>query len=697
MIKLFNDTAEQTADGAKDSATRRVVPALLAAVLVFMAGLALMAYLDHANLTKHQNAQASEVRQQLSLLKNRLESALDQRLFLGQGMEALVRSQHDISPAEFDAISRILLAGRTGVRSIALTRNNVVTHVFPLHGNRQTLGSNLLARPELANVVMEAVAKRSVMMAGPYSLDQGGLGLAAITPVFLHAGQRGQPEFWGLVSVIIEADTIFDEAGFRTAADRIGIRAAVRGRDGLGAGGGMVWGEPSLFDEHPITIDIDVPGGKWRLAAIPLQGWSLDYPSRLSFWSGGASLTALISFLSAVLILAAFRSRIQVEGRDAVKRELTESEERFRRLAEAAWEGLVIHDWAHIYDFNTRLVEMTGYAPDDIKRMSVLELVHPEDRAKFQNASGDVAAGQSEVRLCCKDKHEIVAEARGADLFFRGRVLHVTSLRDVTKTKEAEKALVTARDAAQMANRVKSEFLANMSHELRTPLNAVLGFSDIMEQELLGPLGTPRYKTFAHDIQVSARHLLDIINDILDISRVEAGTMDLYETIFDPVSVARSSLRLLEARALKTHCTLVLDLPDESLPAVVGDQRRIKQILLNLLSNAVKFTPEGGKVTLTLRQNPDESLLFRVTDTGIGMSPQDIQKAMTPFMQVDSGMNRRQEGTGLGLPLAQSMIEMHGGTMTVESEPGKGTSVGFFLPAERVRRAKSALQPGHSS
>jgi PAS domain S-box-containing protein len=684
MVKLFDNMAEpSSAARAHELAPQRALPALLTAALIFLSGLGGMAYLDQVNLTRHQEAEAASVRAKLRLLQNRLETSLGQRLFLSHGLEALARSQPDISTADFEHVARIMLVGQTGVRGLMLAHNNTVGHIFPQESNRTSMGINLLNRPDQADAIREAVSKRKTILAGPFTLVQGGHAIATRTPIFIPA-TGVQTDYWGLVSVIIEVDSIFDEAGFRQASDRENIRVAAKGRDGKGSMGGMVWGEPTIFDEMPVTADMEVPGGKWRLAAIPHAGWSEDYPERQSFWGIGLGGLLASSLLSAIAVLAFHRFRGQFQGREAVKKELTESEERFRRLAEAAWEGLVIHDWAHIYDFNTRLVEMTGYAPEEIRRMSLLDLVVPQDREKLQRPNSDAGAGQHEISLRCKSGRNLIAETRGADLFFRGQVLHVTSLRDITQTKEAEKALVMARDAAQMANRVKSEFLANMSHELRTPLNAILGFADIMEQELLGPLGAPRYKGYAHDIQVSANHLLAIINDILDISRVEAGTMDLYETRFEPTGVAHSCLRLLDARAAKNKCELILDLPEDPLPQILADERRMKQILLNLLSNAVKFTPEGGSITLRLRLMADGGLLFAVQDTGIGMSTEDMQKALTPFMQVDSGMNRKQEGTGLGLPLAKNMIEMHGASMSLESEPQKGTTVSFTLPPNRV-------------
>lgn len=223
-----------------------------------------------------------------------------------------------------------------------------------------------------------------------------------------------------------------------------------------------------------------------------------------------------------------------------------------------------------------------------------------------------------------------------------------------------------------------------MSHELRTPLNAIIGFSTILRDEMYGPIGNEKYKEYASDIHDSGAHLLSMINDILDLSKIESGNFTLSEDVFDFAKVVNNSVRIIRERAQTAGLHLVTQLPDR-LPRVFGDERTIKQILLNLLSNAVKFTPEHGTVTLSAQINPFGQLVVRVKDTGIGMKPEDIPKAMTPFMQVDNSLARKYQGTGLGLPLTKTLIELHGGTFGLESELGKGTTAIITLPKERLQ------------
>ena len=244
-----------------------------------------------------------------------------------------------------------------------------------------------------------------------------------------------------------------------------------------------------------------------------------------------------------------------------------------------------------------------------------------------------------------------------------------------------QEELAAAREAAEASSRAKSEFLANMSHELRTPLNAIIGFSEIIKVGMHGPLNA-RYRDYAGDIFESGIHLLGLINDILDLSKLEARQFELCEEGMDVGETIESAMRLVEEQARKGKIELSEDVP-EALPLIRADNRRIRQIVINLLSNAVKFTPEGGRVRISAVRK-DGGLAITVSDTGIGMAEDQIAKALEPFGQINSMLSRRFEGTGLGLPLAKKLIELHGGTLSIESTVGAGTAVTVELPPERI-------------
>jgi PAS domain S-box-containing protein len=273
-----------------------------------------------------------------------------------------------------------------------------------------------------------------------------------------------------------------------------------------------------------------------------------------------------------------------------------------------------------------------------------------------------------------------------------GRVHRVISVSlDITRRKAAERRLTqaqaeleAAKESAEAANRAKTNFLANMSHELRTPLNAILGFSEVMEKEMLGPIGTQRYREFAAGIHKSGTMLLQLINDVLDMAKIEAGRHELRREWIDLRDVAGDALLVVRQRAEAAGLALNVRMPDD-LPPFYADQRAVGQILVNLLTNAVKFTPRGGSVTLRI-DSAEDRVTLAVADTGVGIPRDMLDLLGTPFLQVQSSMTRSHEGTGLGLALIKSLVALHGGTLKIDSEEGRGTTVTVTLPRDTRQR-----------
>ncbi len=286
--------------------------------------------------------------------------------------------------------------------------------------------------------------------------------------------------------------------------------------------------------------------------------------------------------------------------------------------------------------------------------------------------------------LPCLVSSNQLYDTSGALILSYANILDVTEMNAYKARLESKnRELIAANEKAEFANRTKSEFLAAMSHELRTPLNAIIGFSEIIKEETFGPVGSVQYRSYAEDINESGQHLLDLINDILDLSKVESGADEMHEEQIDIREVIESVVTMVKGRAQKGGVKLELEVPDHP-PALRADNRKLKQILVNLLSNAIKFTGPGETVILRIWCRTGSGYVIQIADTGIGIALDDIPKALAPFQQIDGELSRKYEGTGLGLPLAKSLVELHGGSLDLQSRLGVGTTVTVRLPEERV-------------
>ena len=338
---------------------------------------------------------------------------------------------------------------------------------------------------------------------------------------------------------------------------------------------------------------------------------------------------------------------------------------------------------------NTTFYNVTGYAPEEILgRTPRIIQSGNTPRAVYADLWQSIKRGkvwQGEIEDRCKNGETFWADVTIAPIRSQeGVITHYSaSHENITLRKDAERQMIEAKKQADVASRAKSDLMANMSHELRTPLNAIIGFSSTMQEEIFGPVGHEKYREYLDDIHYSGQHLLELINDILDVSAIEAGALELHESQVDVTALFENSVRLIKPRA-DVGDVRIVTLGGEDAQLLFVDERRIKQVMLNLLSNAVKFTPQEGEVLIRSSLNDDGSFSIVVKDSGIGMDADELAMALTTFGQVDSGLDRKHEGTGLGLPLTKGLMELHGGTLSISSEKGQGTQVTATFPKNRV-------------
>jgi PAS domain S-box-containing protein len=337
---------------------------------------------------------------------------------------------------------------------------------------------------------------------------------------------------------------------------------------------------------------------------------------------------------------------------------------------------------------NEAFNNLVGRLEDSLIGLTDHDIVPREQAAFFQEIDRKVLGTGAP-----HETEEMLTSADGVEhwLFTRKSMIKVASgerylvgiISDITARKRMEKDLVAAKLKAEDANRAKSMFLANMSHELRTPLNAVIGFAEIIKNELLGAINEPRYRDYAGDIHRSGKRLLQLINDILDMTKVEAGTYQLREDVCDVAKIVGDAIALVQNLAIQNELTVRVDVPQD-IPFLFADERGVRQVLVNFLSNAIKFTPKGGDVAVSARLEPDTALALAVVDTGIGMAPDDIPHALSPFQQLEGSHGRKYEGTGLGLSLIKAMLDLHEGSLHVASKLGAGTTVTARFPPRRT-------------
>lgn len=686
-------------------ATRRrwwqqwLAAACLAALLGAVNLIALHAYFQE-DARASRLAEEQAVLQQLSIVRAQLESYLNGDLYQVKGLIGLPMASAQVDERLFARIAAELAGNDEHIRSLQLAPDGIVTHVWPYEANRGAIGHDLLGDPARREAAQRAIDSRQLWVAGPVELIQGGTAIIGRYPIFVNDDAREQERFWGFATVLIDWYSIVERAR-QAAGDAGDIEIAIRGKDGLGADGEQLYGQPEVFADSPITMDVVLPGGVWQLAGVPASGWLATASHRLE-------LRVLLS-LVALLLAGGFYALLRLPVR--LRRMVDEATDNLRRSENRLVDAIeAIPDAFAIFDAEDRLVLCNANfrrtyqlsAPVIQAGTSASNIIqYGIEQGQFAAVEGEGAmAGQLKVKL---DQH--VRGESYEEQLSDGRVLRVIQRRmrdgglagirvDISDLKAKERELTEAKRRADASNEAKSAFLATVSHELRTPLNVVIGILSAFESS---PRLSFEERGRLSVANRSGKHLLSLVNEILDLARIESGKLELEVAPFRLLDLVKPALNYAESscerKGLAFDYQAGTGLPLQCL----GDTVRLRQILFNLLANAVKFTA-AGLVRLSVAAAPAAEgqlqLRFCVDDSGPGIEPAQRGQLFQAFAQGDDSLTREHNGVGLGLAISRRLARMMGGDIEVDDSPLGGARfiVSLTLACSAVEPVARAAQ-----
>lgn len=596
--------------------------------------------------------------------KSKLEKALYSRIFYTRGVAAYVSLNPGISHDEFAELAKEYIKNDTVISTMSLSKDCIITDIYPVEGHKEAIGLNLLEHPERKKIVEKTIETHLTFIAGPVELVEGGIAFISYTPVF-DKTMTGQESFWGVTDIVIKRDELLKEAGLNKSEN--GFEYALRGVNGDGYDGDVFWGDPAIFDQYPVTISVDLPIGKWILAAAPSSGWR-----KYADQDKAMFMVLLFSAIIISILIWLFVNALAKISRN----------EKELKAIFASLDSLIIE-----LDSNGKYLKMAAINEDDLilpKEELIGKFIHDVfDRAEAEYI-------MQAIKACLKTKELQIVEytivLRGEEKWFSARISYkshdsiIFNAYDITEAKEREKQLQESEQQLKELNASKDKFFSIIAHDLRSPLAGQKGVIDILMAEQ-DELDEQTKRDLLKSVQTSSNQLYILLENLLKWALSQSGALNSVPSKIDFKSTYGVVLQRFETSARLKNIQLEDKLAEGIV--VVADEQFTDTVLRNLVSNAIKFTHQSGKVSVQseiVKRNGKSFCQVSVADNGIGISPEALAKLFVTGNNKFSNGTANEKGSGLGLLLCKEFVEIQGGEIWAESTVGEGSVFSFTLP-----------------